>query len=169
MFIITRSGKSDELKHYGVLGMRWGHRKQKTSKYSKLDRIRNGRELNKAIEKSREKSSTGKPSAKEVYKTSSTMKKFISNTKNDYKKRNDIYDGKHDVPKGVKKQFKGMFDGEDLRYYGYGEYFKKLMRKKASELVYNKQDVDAIMELVFQADMNKMTDTYNPKASYYWH
>ena len=32
------------------------------------------------------------------------MKKFYKNTKNDYKKRNDIYDGKTEVPNDVKKK-----------------------------------------------------------------
>ena len=60
--------------------------------------------------------------------------------------------------------------GEDLRYYGYGEKFADLMRKKATELVYDKKDVDTIMKLVEMADWENINaDTYNDNAWLYWH
>lgn len=44
------------------------------------------------------------------------------------------------------------------------------MQKKASELVYDKKDVNTIMRLVEKADINNInTDTYNDKAWLYWH
>ena len=98
------------------------------------------------------------------------MKKFYEITKNDYKKRNDIYDGKTKVPNDVRKKYGDVYDEDDLRYYGYGKKFDDLMQKKASELVYDKKDVDTIMRLVEKADWNNINaDTYNNKAWLYWH
>ena len=171
--------KNDELMHYGVKGMKWGVRRYRNKdgsltttgkkRYSDEERKENSRELNSAIAKSKAKSSTGRPSAKEIYETSSTMKKFAEATKKDYKKRNDIYDGKVDVPKSIKKLYGDVYSDHDLRYYGYGKKFEQIMRKKASEIVYDKKDVDTIMALVEKADWDNVTDTYHDKAWLYWH
>lgn len=85
-----------ELYHHGVKGMRWGVRRYQNKdgslisngkqRYSDEERKKNGQELNNAILRSRSHRDTGRPSAKEVWKTSETMKKFYENTKNDYKK-----------------------------------------------------------------------------------
>lgn len=170
----------NELYHHGIKGQRWGVRRYQnpdgslTSKgkqrYSDEERKKNGQELNEAISRSRSHRDTGRPSAEEVWKTSETMKKFSEITKNDYKKRNDIYDGKTKVPNDVRKKYGDVYGEDELRYYGYGKNFADLMQKKASELVYDKKDVDTIMRLVEKADLNNINaDTYNDKAWLYWH
>ena len=172
--------ETNYLAHHGVKGQKWGVRRYQnkdgslTSKgkqrYSDEERKKNGQELNEAISRSRSHSDTGRPSAKEVWKTSETMKKFYEITKNDYKKRNDIYDEKTKVPNDVRKKYGHVFNERELIYYGYGQKFADLMRKKASELVYDKKDVDTIMRLVEKADWDNINpDTYNDIAWLYWH
>lgn len=164
--IIDKNGKKHE---YTTINVKSNSKVSNAGKqrYSDSERKQNGEELNYAIRRSREKSSTGRPSAKEVWESSSTMKKFSDMTRKDYQKRNDIYDGKIPVPKDIKS--KSYVSDDELRYYGYGSKFEKIMRKKASELVYDEKDVESIMKLVEKADWDQITDTYNDKAWLYWH
>ena len=178
--LYKRGDKMNYICHHGVKGMKWGVRRYQNKdgsltsegkeRYSVEERKRNSKELNDTISRSRANNDTGRPSAEEVWKTSATMQKFSKITKNDYKKRNDIYDGKIDVPNDVKKKYGYVFNDHELRVYGYGEKFHELMKKKASELVYDEKDVQTIMKLVEEADWNNInSDTYNKNAWLYWH